>query len=333
MTMILATFVGRSGSPSVGCVLRDQGVVIDVQEAAKARSKSANPAYGSMLDLIDSGPAGLQSLRELTENAATVLVKHHQPLDKVRLLAPVPVPRQIREFSVFEQHIRDAPRASTRIKARMAGNPVPAQPADSPIPAAFRDQPVFYFCNRFNVIGPDTDVEWPSYSETHFDYELEVGVFLGKGGKNITKEKAKDHIFGYTLFNDFSARAQQWREMETRLGPSKGKSFDTGNAIGPWIVTADEIPDATKLQATVRVNGEVWAQNTTAGVLHSFPDMISSVSRDETLHAGEFFAAGTVGGCCGMEIDRWIKAGDIVELEVDKIGVLRNRIAHALPSL
>jgi 2-keto-4-pentenoate hydratase/2-oxohepta-3-ene-1,7-dioic acid hydratase in catechol pathway len=328
--MILATFVGRTGTASVGYVLRDLDAIIDVQEVAAERLGSAHPAFASMLDLIDSGPSGLAELKALMQDAATQLGKYHQRLDSVRLLAPVPVPRQIREFSVFEQHIRDAPRASTRIKAKIAGNPIPVdQPVNLPVPAVFAAQPIFYFCNRFSVVGPDSDIEWPQYSESHFDYELEVGIFLSKGGKNIARETAKDHIFGYTLFNDFSARAQQWREMETRLGPSKGKSFDTGNAIGPWIVTPEEIPDVTRLEATVRVNGEVWARNTTAGVLHTFPEMIASVSRDETLHAGEFFAAGTVGGCCGMEIDRWIKVGDTVEIEVEKIGRLRNRIVRA----
>jgi 2-keto-4-pentenoate hydratase/2-oxohepta-3-ene-1,7-dioic acid hydratase in catechol pathway len=110
------------------------------------------------------------------------------------------------------------------------------------------------------------------------------------------------------------------------MGPAKGKSFDTGNAIGPWIVTRDEIPDAKALAVSVRVNGENWGRNTTAGMIHSFEDMIAFVSHDETLYPGEFLGSGTIGGCCGLESDRWLKDGDLVEVEVEKIGVLRNRV-------
>jgi 2-keto-4-pentenoate hydratase/2-oxohepta-3-ene-1,7-dioic acid hydratase in catechol pathway len=112
------------------------------------------------------------------------------------------------------------------------------------------------------------------------------------------------------------------------MGPTKGKSFDTGNAIGPWIVTADEIPDPQALEVCLRVNGEEWVKNTTAGMIHSFEDMISFVSQDETLHPGEFFGSGTIGGCSGLESDKWLKDGDVVEAEVEKIGVLRNRVVR-----
>jgi 2-keto-4-pentenoate hydratase/2-oxohepta-3-ene-1,7-dioic acid hydratase in catechol pathway len=120
-----------------------------------------------------------------------------------------------------------------------------------------------------------------------------------------------------------------WREMEMRMGPSKGKSFDTANVIGPWIVTPDEIGDVQALDVEVRINGESWGRNTTAHMLHSFEDMIAYISRDETLHKGELFCSGTVGGCSGLELDRWLKPGDVMELEVSRIGVLRNRIVKA----
>ena len=324
--MILATFTRDGGKTRVGLVDRTRATILDVQACHKQMRGAEQGAFESMLAFIEAGDDAIGLAGELSaghDGAA------QYKLDTVRLLAPVPVPTQIREFSVFEQHIRDAPRASAKIRARLAGKPPPDPAAASAPPEIFYRNPVFYMMNRFNVVGPDVDVEWPSYSATHFDYELEIGMFIGKRGKNIAKERAHEHIFGYTIFNDFSAREQQWREMETRLGPSKGKSFDTGNVVGPWIVTRDEIADIRDRQVEVRVNGEVWSKTQIKGMLHSFEDMIASTSRDETLQVGELFASGTVGGCCGMEIDRWIKVGDVVEFEVAGIGELRNRIVAA----
>jgi 2-keto-4-pentenoate hydratase/2-oxohepta-3-ene-1,7-dioic acid hydratase in catechol pathway len=322
--MILATFTRDGGPPRIGLVDRERGTIIDLQTAHQQTRGRENQILQSMLALIESDSEGLALVAELGKQQDDGACCK---LEAVRLLAPVPVPAQVREFSLFEQHVRDAPRASARIRAKMAGLPPPDQ---GPTPARgaeiFYRQPAFYIMNRFSMVGPDVDVEWPSYSAGYFDYELEIGMYISKRGKNIPREKAHEHIFGYTIFNDFSARQQQWGEMETRLGPSKGKSFDTGNVTGPWIVTRDEIGDIRDRSVEVRVNGEAWAATTTKGMLHSFEDIVAYTSVDETLQAGELFASGTVGGCCGMEIDRWIKVGDVVELEVAGIGKLRNRI-------
>ena len=118
------------------------------------------------------------------------------------------------------------------------------------------------------------------------DYELEFGVILGKGGKNIAKDKARAHIFGYLIFNDVSARDIQMREMQGQLGPTKGKDFDTGNILGPWLVTADEVPDPYNLTMVARVNGEEWSRGNTGTMHHKFEDMIAHASADETLHRG-----------------------------------------------
>jgi 2-keto-4-pentenoate hydratase/2-oxohepta-3-ene-1,7-dioic acid hydratase in catechol pathway len=305
--MKLATFVSSQG-PAVGAVLGE--AIADLSRE-----------FPSMLALIDGGDAALERAKEALEKAP------RRPLAGTRLLSPVPEPRQIRDFNNFEQHIRDAPWGVAKLRARLAGQP---EPDRSKVPAVGEvtfKQPIFYISNRFNVVGNDAEVEWPSYSEW-LDFELEFGVFIGKRGKNIPKSRAAEHIFGYAVFNDFSARDRQVREMEGWMGPTKGKSFDTGNAIGPWIVTRDEIPDAQRLAVSLRVNGEVWAKNSTAGMIHSFEDMVSFVSQDETVHPGEFFGSGTIGGCCGLESDRWLKDGDVVEAEVERIGVLRNRVVR-----
>lgn len=158
------------------------------------------------------------------------------------------------------------------------------------------------------------------------DYELEFGIVTKGKGANISAAKARDHIFGYTIFNDFSARDAQLIEMAGRLGPAKGKSFDGGNVLGPWIVTPDEIDDPDKLRMEARVNGEIRSQGTSEGMLFSFEEIIAHVTLDETLMPGEFIGSGTVGNGCGLELGWYLEHGDSIELEVEKIGVLKNRV-------
>jgi 2-keto-4-pentenoate hydratase/2-oxohepta-3-ene-1,7-dioic acid hydratase in catechol pathway len=158
------------------------------------------------------------------------------------------------------------------------------------------------------------------------DYECEYGVITKNKGANISAAKAKDHIFGYTIFNDFSARDAQRIEMEGRLGPAKGKSFDGGNVMGPWIVTSDEIGDPYKLNMEVRVNGKMRSQGVSDGMLFSFEEIIAHVTKDETLMPGEFIGSGTVGNGCGLELGWYLEHGDSIEIEVEKIGILKNRV-------
>ena len=113
---------------------------------------------------------------------------------------------------------------------------------------------------------------------------------------------------------------------QAQLGPTKGKDFDTANVMGPWLVTADEIPDPYCLSMVARVNGEEWSRGTSGDMHHKFEDILAHVSRDETLHAGEFFGSGTVGSGCGLELGRFLKIGDVVELEIGGLGVLTNRV-------
>jgi 2-keto-4-pentenoate hydratase/2-oxohepta-3-ene-1,7-dioic acid hydratase in catechol pathway len=116
--------------------------------------------------------------------------------------------------------------------------------------------------------------------------------------------------------------------MAGTLGPAKGKDFDTGNIFGPWIVTPDEIDDLYDLTMVARVNGEEWSRGSTATMHHRFEDLIAFVSRSETLHPGEILGSGTVGTGCGLEHGRFLQPGDVVELEIEHIGVLRNRIGQ-----
>jgi 2-keto-4-pentenoate hydratase/2-oxohepta-3-ene-1,7-dioic acid hydratase in catechol pathway len=154
------------------------------------------------------------------------------------------------------------------------------------------------------------------------DYELELGIVIGTPGRNVAPDDALGHVLGLTVFNDFSARDIQFREMAGGLGPSKGKHF--ASAVGPRIVTLDALPDA--LAMTARINGEVWSEGSTGTIMWSVAELIAWASAAEPLAAGTLLGSGTVGGGCGIEIDRRLSPGDVVELEIEGIGVLRNTL-------
>src|SRR5690606_22676236 len=158
------------------------------------------------------------------------------------------------------------------------------------------------------------------------DFELEFGCYIGRKGKDIKRENAREHIFGYTIFNDISARDAQAKEMSGMLGPAKGKDFDTANVMGPCLVTADELGDPYDLNSVARVNGEEWGRGNTRDMRWQCEDVIAHISQSETLHVGEFRGSGTVGNGCGLEQLRYLKPGDVVELEIDGIGKLTTQV-------
>ena len=165
---------------------------------------------------------------------------------------------------------------------------------------------------------------WPRYTR-QLDYELELACVIGREGRDLGAEEAPAWIAGYTVMNDWSARDIQRSEMAVRLGPAKGKDFAT--SLGPCLVTPDEL-DPRNLKMIARINGEVWSQGNAGSSHWTFPQMISHVSMDETIYPGDVFGSGTVGGGSGLELDRWLKPGDVVELEIQGIGVLRNRVVR-----
>jgi 2-keto-4-pentenoate hydratase/2-oxohepta-3-ene-1,7-dioic acid hydratase in catechol pathway len=286
---------------------------------------TGSPHLRDSLAFLDGGE---EARAEAERALADARVAH--PLASVSLLAPVPLPRSVRDCMVFEQHIVQATRVVTgwhfkplAVLDRWLLNTVGRGLIKAP--AVWYEHPVYYKSNRFSVVGPGADVRMPRGTQK-FDYELEIGIFIGKGGRDIAPERAREHIGGFTLFNDFSARDIQMREIAGRLGPAKGKDFDTGNAMGPYLVTPDEIPDPYALRMTARVNGEERSRGTTADMHYRWEEVIAYISRDETLHPGEFIGSGTVGGGCGLEHERYLSGGDVVELEAEGLGVLRNRV-------
>jgi len=325
--MKLATYLNLNHQERIGSVNTNTQTVLDLQACYIAKYKKENPAFKTMLDLIDAGKEALDEAQALSDHFKGDIQFQHNLRD-IQLLSPVPEPRQIRDFNNAEGHWRNAPAGMEILRARLSNKPVPNRSDISvTIPEVNYTQPIFYISNRFNVVGHDATVTWPKYSNW-FDYEGEFGVYIAKKGKNISQSEAKDYIFGYSIFNDFSARDKQMREMEGRMGPTKGKSFDTGNAIVPWIVTKDEIDNAQNLKVTVRVNHEVWGESSTTTMVHSFEKIIEYISESETIHPGEFLGSGTIAGCCSLECDKWMKDGDTIEIEFEKLGVLRNKVAR-----
>lgn len=308
--MKLASYEARGGERRLGAVVEDDRAVVDLALAHQLSHAKDSPYLADMLSLIDGGQEALDVARGLAQSPPGEAV---QNLADVRLLAPLPEPRQIRDCLVFEEHLKN----SFARAGEMTGR-------SFEIPSVWYEQPIYYKANRFSVVGPEAEVRWPGYSQI-MDYELELACVIGKMGVDIPREEASRYIFGYTIFNDASARDAQMREMAGQLGPAKGKDFDTGNVFGPWIVTADDIGDPYNLTMVARVNGEEWSRGNSSTMHHRFEDMIAFISQSETLHPGEIIGSGTVGRGCGLELGRFLQSGDVVELEIEGIGLLRNR--------
>jgi len=269
------------------------------------RKVAVLPGFASVLEIVEGGQNALDRAAEALKHSPMLLASAN-----VTLLAPIPQPPQMRDFLCFEKHLLQAFRA-------IGTNP----------PKAWYERPIFYHPSRFSVCGPEAEVPWPAYCEK-LDFELEFGCYIGRPGKDIPRARAREHIFGYTIFNDFSARDEQAKEMAGQLGPGKGKDFDNANAMGPCLVTADELKDPYRLEMAVRVNGEEWGRGNSRDMHWKFEDCIAHASRSETLHSGEFFGSGTVGNGCGLEQMKFLEPGDVVELEVEGIGVLRNKVVR-----
>jgi 2-keto-4-pentenoate hydratase/2-oxohepta-3-ene-1,7-dioic acid hydratase in catechol pathway len=310
-TFEVQTHVGRQRR--VGILV--DGRIVDVNFAIAASLDEPEPqrladaiAPADMLSFLQAGDRAVDAARELPvmegrgPNDETL---SYDPAE-IRLLAPVPNPPSVRDFYAFEAHVK-----------------MGFEKRGEPMPKEWYEIPVYYKSATSGIAGTDQDVPWPSFTQK-FDYELELAAVIGKRGTNIRAEDARQYIAGFTIMNDFSARDIQRKEMRVRLGPAKGKDWCT--AFGPWLVTPDEIGDPYSLEMTARVNGEEWSRGNSGSLYWKFEQMIEFVSRDDTILPGDIIASGTVGTGCGLELGRWVKRGDVIELEIEKIGVLRNRV-------
>ena len=305
-----------------GALWRDQIVDLNMAQARLLADHQETVPYrladvtvpSTMLALLEGGPSAMTAARlafdyvlklgERAEGPEGETIVYHP--STVRLMAPLPDPTSLRDFIAFEEHI-----AAT---SKRRGQPIPPE---------WYQAPVYYKGNHRTILGPEDELPWP-LDTTKLDYELELACVIGRKGKNIAEGDAAAYIAGYTIMNDFSARDIQFQEMACRLGPAKGKDF--GTAIGPCLVTPDEIPDLNTLTMIARVNGTAWSKGRFGTIHWSFPQMIAHVSRDEAIYPGDLFGSGTVGGGCGLELGRFLNPGDVVELEIEPIGVLRTKI-------
>ncbi|MER6352402.1 fumarylacetoacetate hydrolase family protein [Streptomyces sp. NPDC001634] len=277
----------------------------------------AFPGTTTVLDLVRAGlPAALEAGAAALDNSSPI------PIDSVRLLPPLEPPT-VRDFAAFEEHVEGVVRS-------VSGGGV--------VVPEWYEAPAFYFTNPYALIGAHDEVPVPPGSHV-LDFELEVATVIGKDGASLTPEEARDHVFGYTVLNDWSARDLQGREMKVGLGPAKGKDFAT--TLGPWLVTADELDtyrdDEGFLQLDMRVsvNGTEVGQDLLSNMSWTFEELISYASRGTWVKAGDVLGSGTCGngGCLGELWGRSgtrtpppLEPGDIVEMTVEGIGSIRNRV-------
>ena len=227
--------------------------------------------------------------------------------EEVKLGCPIDKINCYRDFYAHEKHVAKG-----------------FEKRGEPIPEAWYEIPAYYKGATSGFIGNDEIIPWPSYTKK-LDYELEFGLVMAKDGKNIKAKDALEHVFGYTVFNDISARDIQKKEMAVRLGPAKGKDFCS--VVGPVIITADEFKGKEpNLLMTATINGEEWSRGYTGDSHYTWAQMIEHASKEEWLLATDFLGSGTVGTGCGLELDKWIQPGDVVELEIEGIGTLKNII-------
>jgi fumarylacetoacetate (FAA) hydrolase len=301
--MKLVTYDTAKGTRA-GVVVHEQ--VLDVATLLKEREALRD--VRALLELPDN------PLRRLKSALSSAHATQGMPLVKVRLRAPILQPPTVRDFMTYEGH---ANAGGTR------------QLSDT-----WYRLPVFYFSNPLCIFGPEDAVPYPSASE-RLDYELELAAVIGREASNVAEADAFSYIAGFTIFNDWSCRDLQRDEMEARLGPAKGK--DSASSLGPCIVTTDELAPFIRdhrlhVLCTLKVNGVEWMRNDAGIMYHSWGAMIERASRDSRLVPGDVLGGGTVtGGSVGEAMRngfpaRYLEPGDVVEIEVEGIGVLRNTI-------
>lgn len=292
-------------------VVADLGEIgmLDLHLAAEHAGENAS-LFVDMMSVIYGGPEALALAACLIDTAREAAIL----LEEEITFCPPLLPVQYRDCLVFETHLKNSFAQAEKMTGRAFD-----------IPPVWYDQPIYYKGNRMSFIGHGQDVIWPGYAQ-FLDVELELAIIIGRKGTDIAATDAPEYIFGYSILNDVSARDAQMVEMPGQLGPAKGKDFDTGNILGPWITTADEIAHPAALDMAVHVNGERWGGGNSGQMHHDFGRIIEHISASETLYPGEVIGSGTVGTGCGLEIGKQLQPGDRFDLTIDKIGTLSNRI-------
>lgn len=301
----------------------DYPTVLELLRDPEGLAKAHNVLRESGKEYIQNEPDSPAPLAEAALSLVSKVIHERRTveytLNELVLLPPIPDPPSVRDFYAFEQHVKT-------VRARRGVEMIPE----------WYEIPTFYFSNNSEIYGHDESIPYPVGSN-ELDIELEIACVIGREGKDIPVEEAADYIAGYTIMNDWSARDFQFKEMKLNLGPAKGKDFAT--SIGPWLVTPDELASRRQesgagerydMTMIARVNGKEISRGNFNQIYYSFPQMIAYASRNTRLRAGDVLGSGTVGTGCirevGIEVQPWLQRGDVVELEIEGIGVLRNRI-------
>ena len=273
-----------------------------------------------LLELLGDDGARLAAAREEATNDPFEVV----PASSVQLLAPIPRPPSIRDFMAFEEHVQNAGRGLEH-----GVNPV------------WYEIPLFYFTNPAAVRGPADDIPVAPGSQ-RFDYELEIAAVVGRGGSDLDPRTAEEHIAGFMVMSDWSARDIQRHEMLGNLGPAKGK--DTATSFSGFLVTPDELApyragNAYQLEMNASVNGKHYSKGSFADIHWRYGELLAYASRGTTLRPGDIIGSGTVGTGCilelsvvhGAEAYPWLQPGDTVRLEVEELGVIESAIVPGPP--
>ena len=304
--MRLCTYSVEPGAPRLGALCGT--AVLDVGRYSHLHEGLRLPE--DMLGLIDAGPDAWRHAAELCRRFAAELSSHDLSqdaeaglafaADRVRQLAPIPRPRKD-VFCLGQNYAAHAAESG------------------SPPPTA----PIYFTKPPTTVIGPGEAIPYPQGLTTRLDWEVELGVVIGLGGRDIPEARALDHVFGYTVFNDISARDLQYRTSQW----FKGKSLDGSCPMGPVIITADEIPDPQRLRLQLSVNGVDKQDSNTSDMIFSVARIIADLSAGMTLEPGDCISTGTPQGVGdGRKPPEYLKRGDVMDAEVERIGVLRNPV-------
>lgn len=323
--MKLVTYVSGSESRAGLLVGSDLESIIDV---AQAFTHLAKPQSGAtVLSLVEGGKAALSALADVVaaHGAGSLPPSAIVSAKGTTLLSPIPRPPSMRDGYAFRQHVETA--------RRNRGLEM--------IPE-FDQFPIFYFTNHQAVIGPGALPVRPKALDK-LDFELEAAIVVGKECRDLTPANADDAIFGMMIMNDFSARTLQMDEMKLNLGPAKGKDFATG--LGPWLVTMDELKEASSstpngthwnLGMRAWVNGVKVSDGNVKDMTWTFAQIMERASYGVTLYPGDVIGSGTCGTGCFLELNgskitnnQWLKPGDVVALEIDRLGRLENTVVAA----
>ena len=279
---------------------------------------------------LEAFPRSEDLARELSERGkqefSQINPDDRYPLDQIKILPPIPQPAALIDFALSPEHLKNSSLTLFKNELKWPARSIMSWMVkrnykNTTNEAGFK----CYKGNHNSIIGDMDSPIWPAFS-SYLDVEAELGVIVGNVPLNAKKDQLEKSIVGYVVFNDFSARDVQWPELIGRLGLARSKDFEKSNGLGPFLVTADEVPNPLSLEVVVKIGDRYeWKGNTAGYVVHPM-DVIEYLTRHQSIATGTIFGMGTVPGCCGLDRDEWILPGEFIEISFSKLGTLRQKI-------